>query len=387
MIISEAQEKKAPGSDRKNPVSVVIKERYALTEKSSTKQVYHVSLDLQNAPLSFKVGDSIGIFPQNDPHEVEQLIRAMQAHSDEIIADPRSNESMTLQHFLSYKANLSRLTSGFIKLFAQAAPYAELQALLLVENKQGLTQYLSTHEIIDFLQNHKAPHIPLQEICAHFSPLLPRFYSVASSPSSIPGEVHLTVALTVYTHCDRTHYGVASHFLCHLAQENHTSIPVYVQPAHHFTLPADDNIPIIMVGPGTGVAPFRAFLQERRHRSATGKNWLFFGDRHRMSDYYYREFWEDLSAQGLLKLNTGFSRDQEHKIYVQHMMHAHAKELFEWLEAGAHFYVCGDAQRMAKDVEAMLHMIVQEQGAMTPENAKVYVKSLRTTKRYLADVY
>jgi sulfite reductase (NADPH) flavoprotein alpha-component len=366
---------------------VVIKERYALTQKDSTKQVFHVSLDLQNAPLAFKVGDSIGIFPQNDPVEVEQLIAALHAQGDETIADPRSNETMSFHHFLTFKVNLSRLTSGLIKLFAQTTPNAELQTLLLAENKPQLTQYLNTHEIIDFLHAHPDVRMDTQELCAHFSPLLPRFYSVASSPSSIPGEVHLTVALTKYTQRDRTRYGVASHFLCHLAQENHTPVPLYVQPAHHFTLPADDTIPIIMVGPGTGVAPFRAFMQERMHRSSPGKNWLFFGDRHRMSDYYYQEFWEDLSAKGILKLHTAFSRDQEHKIYVQHMMQSHAQELFAWLEAGAHFYVCGDAQRMAKDVEAMLHTIVQEQGNMTPENAKAYVKSLRATKRYLADVY
>lgn len=381
MIISESQEKKALGLNRKHPATVVIKERYALTHPSSTKQVYHVSLDLQNAPLPFKVGDSIGIFPQNDPQEIKQLLTALQCQGDENIMDPRSNEPMSFAHFLTHKANLSRLTSGMISLVFQQS------ALLLPENKADLMQYLATHEILDFLTEHPGYTSTPQELCSHFSPLLPRFYSVASSPYTQNNEVHLTVALTMYSHRERTRYGVASHFLCHLAQENQTPIPVYVQPAAHFTLPADDNAPIIMIGPGTGVAPFRGFMQERMHRSAKGKNWLFFGDRHSKSDYFYREFWEELSSQNLLRLNAAFSRDQEHKVYVQHMMQAHASELFTWLEEGAYFYVCGDAQRMAKDVDAMLHAIVQEHGGMTAENAKAYVKSLRTTKRYLADVY
>jgi len=390
MIISESEEKKAPGSDRKNPATVVIKQRYALTHSSSTKQVYHVSLDLQNTSFSFKVGDSIGIFPQNDPSDIEYLLSAMHAQGDEIIIEPRSQESMSIRHFLSHKANLVRLTSGFLKLYAEALPIqkkSELHTLLQPENKSQLTQYIGSHEVVDFLRHYPEARVPLQELCAQFSPLLPRFYSVASSPSLAPREVHLTVALTVYSHRAQMRYGVASRFLCHLAEENNTPVPVYVQPAHHFTLPTDDHAPIIMVGPGTGVAPFRAFMQERIHRQAKGKNWLFFGDRHRLSDYYYRDFWEDLSARGTLKLHVAFSRDQEHKIYVQHMMRDSAQELFAWLEEGASFYVCGDANRMAKDVDAMLHAIVQEQGAMSADSAKAYIKSLRANKRYLADVY
>ncbi len=390
MIISESEEKKTPGSDRKNPAIVVIKQRYALTHYSSTKQVYHVSLDLQNASFPFKVGDSLGIFPQNDPNDIEQILSAMHAQGDESIVEPRSLESMSVRHFLRHKANLVRLTSGFLKMYEEAVPIqnkSKLHALLQPENKSQLTQYLSSHEVIDFLRCYPEVRIPLQVLCAQFSPLLPRFYSIASSPSCVPSEVHLTVALTAYTHRDQMRYGIASRFLCHLAEENTTPILVYVQPAHHFTLPADDHAPIIMVGPGTGVAPFRAFMQERIHRQAKGKNWLFFGDRHRRSDYYYRDFWEDLSGRGILKLDAAFSRDQEHKIYVQHRMHHSAKEFFSWLEEGAYFYVCGDANRMAKDVDSMLHAIVQEQGAMSPESAKAYIKSLRANKRYLADVY
>lgn len=390
MIISEA-EKKIPGSDRKNPALAVIKERYALTKAGSTKQVYHISLDLKNAPLQFSVGDSLGIFPKNDPIHVEDLITAVRVDGDESILDPRSGDTITLRDFLSNKANLSRIPSSFLKLYHEQAlaqgKASPLGHLLLPENKTQFSEFVNAHETLDIVRAYSETDIPIQDLCNQFSALLPRFYSVASSPLPIPNEVHLTVALTVYPFRDQRRYGVASHFLCHLANEDDTPIPVYVQKAHHFTLPKDDNIPIIMIGPGTGVAPFRAFLQERIHRQANGKNWLFFGDRHRTTDYYYQDFWESLSSNGLLTLSTGFSRDQEHKIYVQHMMQEHAQELFAWLESGAHLYVCGDAQRMAKDVEAMLHAIVQEQGSMDPEAAKAYVKSLRAQKRYVADVY
>lgn len=391
MPISDSEARKPSGSDRKNPAIVKIKERYALTQSDSTKHVYHISLDLRNVSLKFKVGDSIGISPQNDPDYVESLITAMHANGEEKIVDPRSGQTLSLRYFLNHKANLTRLTSSFLKLYQQYASSLTqkdaLQHLLLPENKPQLTQYLQHHEVFDLLHYYQNIDVPLQELCTQFSPLLPRFYSVASSPFATPDEVHLTVALTVYMHRDQPRYGVTSHFLCHLAHENHTDIPIYVQSAPHFTLPEDDSVEMIMVGPGTGIAPFRAFLQERLYRKAIGKNWLFFGDRHQRSNYYYREFWEELSNRGLLKLNVSFSRDQEHKIYVQHMMYAHAKELFGKLETGAHFYVCGDAQRMAKDVDAMLHTIIQEQGCMTSEATKAYVKSLRMQKRYLLDVY
>jgi sulfite reductase (NADPH) flavoprotein alpha-component len=382
MIISQQGQKNIPGCDRKNPVRVVIKERYPLTRAHSTKQVYHVALDLQDAPIAFKSGDSIGIFAQNDPGEVDALIRALRASGEEQIVDPRSQELISLRHFLTHKANLYRLTSGFVKCIAKQSP--GLQTLLLPENKAQLNDFLSSQEMIDLLQD-ATPDI--QECCAQMSPLLPRFYSVASSPSSVPGEVHLTVALTAYPHRNQVRYGVASRFLCHLAEEKQTPIPIYVQSTSHFTLPQDHTTPIIMVGPGTGIAPFRAFMQERLHHNATGRNWLFFGDRHAQTDYYYKEFWQELASRDFLKLSTAFSRDQEHKIYVQHLMQAHSKELFAWLEMGAHFYVCGDATRMAKDVEAMLISIIQEHSGTNLEGAKAYFKSLRTSKRYLADVY
>ncbi len=377
--------------DRLHPVNATIKERFALTSSGSTKQTFHISLDLSHAPIQFKVGDSIGIYAQNDPHLVQHLIEAMKATGDEQINDPRSNKPISLWEFLSYKANLSRLTSSFLKLFYEHEKIHDkkncLHRLLQTENKPLLSQYLSTHDPLDLFKEYQDVQAPLQDLCAQFGPLLPRFYSVASSQAFLKNEVHLTVALFTFTHQGEQRYGVGSHFLCHLAKLNETKVPIYVQPAHHFTLPADDNASIIMIGPGTGVAPFRAFMQERQLRNAKGKNWLFFGERNRNSDFFYEQDWNQWISSGKLKLELAFSRDQPDKIYVQHKMYENGKTLWEWLEEGAYFFVCGDAQRMAKDVEAMLQRVIQEHGKMSEEAAKSYIKTMRAHKRYLADVY
>jgi sulfite reductase (NADPH) flavoprotein alpha-component len=377
--------------DRLHPVSSIIKERYPLTKPGSTKHTYHISLDFNDEPLRFKVGDSIGIYPQNDPHLVQHLIEAMKAHGGERMQDPRSGTDMTLREFLSCKANLSRLTSSFLKLFYECEilhdKKNDLHRLLQQENKPLLSQYLSTHDPLDLFKEYSNVQAPLQELCGQFGPLLPRFYSIASSSLVFKNEVHLTVALFTFSHQGEQRYGVGSHFLCNLATVKETEVPIYVQPAHYFTLPSDDNAPIIMIGPGTGVAPYRAFMQERLAKGAKGKNWLFFGERNRKTDYFYEEDWTQWITQGKLRVDLAFSRDQSEKIYVQHRMYENAKEIWTWLEEGAYFYVCGDAHHMAKDVEVMLQKIAQEQGGMSVEAAKAYIKNLRSQKRYLADVY
>ena len=322
---------------------------------------------------------------------MRHLIEAMKAKGEEEIIDPRSKTPMTLWEFLSFKANLSRLTSSFLKLFYECEQLTIRKIAWAIfyrqENKPLLSQYLSSHDPLDLLKEYQDVNAPLQDLCAQFGPLLPRFYSVASSQLSLNNEVHLTVALIYFLPSGTTALWSRSHFLCHLAKVKETPVSIYVQPSPHFTLPTDDNAPIIMIGPGTGVAPFRAFMQERIAKDSNGKNWLFFGERNRHSDYFYEQEWQQWASQGKLKLDLAFSRDQAEKIYVQHRMLENAKELWAWLEDGAYFYVCGDAHRMAKDVETMLQQIVQEQGQMSEEAAKAYVKAMRTQKRYLADVY
>ncbi|MES2121727.1 MAG: sulfite reductase [Chlamydiota bacterium] len=392
MIISENNEPPSTATvSRLNPATLTLKERVLLTGPDSTKHTYHVVLDLKNSPIRFKVGDSIGIYPENDPILVQHLIDAMKATGDEPIEDVRSKTMFTLRDFLTRKANLSRVTSSFLKLFYAYEPSHDkkndLERLLQPDNKPLLSQFLHSHDPLDLFKEYAQAELPLQEICTQFGPLLPRFYSVASSQHWTKEEVHLTVALFTFSHSGQQRYGVGSHFLCQLAQAGSTPIPAYVQPAPHFTLPEDDASPIIMVGPGTGVAPFRAFMQDRIARNAPGKNWLFFGERNRTSDFFYEKEWDAYVNEGKLKLELAFSRDQSEKIYVQHRMLENAKDLWSWLQEGAYFYVCGDAHRMAKDVESTLITIAQEQGNLSEEAAKYYIKTLRSDKRYLADVY
>ncbi len=376
---------------RHHSVALTIKERYLLTKEGSSKQTFHVILDLTQNPLTFQPGDSIAIYPQNDPLLIDHLINAMRGRGNEMITDPRSGKNLSLREFLTHKANLARLTSSFLKLFYAYEPSHDkknrLGHLLEPSNRPLLIQYLSSHDPLDLFREYQETTVPLQELCSQFGPILPRFYSVASSPSVYKEEAHLTVALFSFTHQGEQRYGVGSHFLCSLAIPRETSFLSYVQPATHFHLPADDATPIILVGPGTGIAPYRAFLQERIARRAPGKNWLFFGERNRAFDYLYEEEIEGWKKKGQLKLDLAFSRDQQEKIYVQHKMLEHAKELFHWLESGAIFYVCGDAHHMAKDVDHALHTLVKQEAGLNELGAKAYVKALRASKRYLADVY
>jgi sulfite reductase (NADPH) flavoprotein alpha-component len=377
--------------DRSHPFLAKIIERYPLTKEGSTKRTYHISLSFDRASLPFNVGDSFGVYGQNDPLLVHHLLEAIDAKAETVIIEPRSLTQMSLWSFLSFKANLSRLTSPFLKLFYEHVHIHdkknELGRLLNEENKVLLAQYLSCHDPLDLFKEFRKTSVPLQELCNRFSPLLPRFYSAASSLSMVPNAVDLVVALFTFTHSNEKRYGVASHFLCNLAEMKTTDVPIYVQPAHCFALPLDLNASLIMIGPGTGIAPFRAFMQERLHRGATGKHWLFFGERHREFDYFYETFWEDLVRQGKLRLDLAFSRDQPEKLYVQHKMYEHRKELWSWVQEGAYLYLSGDAHKMAKDVEAMLVTIFKEQGNLSEEAAKAHLKALRTQKRYLIDVY
>ncbi len=310
-----------------------------MTKPGSTKETYHIVLDLKGADFSFKVGDSLGIYSENDPQFVETILGNLDPETR--IEHPRSKEKMSLKTFLSQKVNLSRL---------------------------------------------QHPISSTEQLIQSFAPLLPRFYSIASSPLVHPDEAHLTVTVSTYYEQGQLRYGVASHFLSHLAPLG-SKVLCYVQPAPHFTLPSDDSIPLIMVGPGTGIAPYRGFMQERAFRKASGKHWLFFGERHEDFDFYYQEFWETLVDQNQLKLDLAFSRDQEEKIYVQHRLYEKGAEIWSWLENQALFYVCGDADPMAKDVEATMVKIFQECGQLSLDDARKYLKELRVTKRYLTDVY
>lgn len=383
MTISDATDpKKERLPSKTSPFFATIKDRYILTKPGSSKETYHVSLDLSGSGMEFKGGDSIAVFAQNDPCFIERHLEVLRASGTERIVDPRTKELVSLHDFLTHKANLTLVNSALFKLICH-----DTSPLLDPENRSQLSTDLKTLRPLDLLEQHRDSPLPLQEFCNRLAPLLPRFYSAASSLKMIQNEVHLTVALTTFEHLGEKRYGLASHFLCHLAEVGSTRIPIYVQPARDFGLPDVAEAPMIMIGPGTGVAPFRAFMQERLAMGHSGKNWLFFGERNRRSDYFYEEFWSSLVDQDKLRLDLAFSRDQEEKIYVQHCMLERAKEVWAWIQQGAYIYVCGDAEKMAKSVDIAMQRIVQEQAGVTLEEAKKMLKTLRSQKRYLFDVY
>lgn len=346
---------------RTQPYNARIKQRTLLTGPTSTKKTYHIELDIANSGLIFKPGDSIGVVPKNDPAVVDRIIHKLNATGLEEIFDLRTNATHTFRDYLLQKANISKVS--FHKLFN-----VEKTSLPLLE-----------------LVEHHKPHPT--ELCKVLLPLMPRFYSIASSQKVFPDEIHLTVAFVSTLINGQMQFGVGSHFLCEQAVIESTPIPIYLQPSHNFTLPADPNAPIILIGPGTGIAPYRAFLQERIATQAMGLNWLFFGERNRASDYYYADYWTELEKQGRIRLDLAFSRDQEEKIYVQHKMLQEKKSLWNWIQNGSYVYVCGDAEEMAKDVDAALQKIAHDEGSMTEEDARKFLKSLRIEKRYLLDVY
>lgn len=373
-----------------NPFHSSIKERYSLSKPGTRKHTCHITLDLKGSGLTYNVGDSIGIYPRHDPKIVEKTLQALKATGDEVIADKQGN-SFNLREFLTHKANISDISRKMISEIAQRQPNLQkkerLEWLLAEGNKDALKAYQESHEVWDCLKENQEVEFTPQELCLLLMPLLPRLYSISSSQKEVGEEVHLTVAYLRYNTNEQERLGVCTHYLCNLAPMQKPIVPVYVQPSHGFTLPEDPSANLIMIGPGTGIAPFRAFMQERMATGAKGQNWLFFGEWNRKFDYFYEEYWNELEAKGILRVDTAFSRDQEHKVYVQHRMLEHAGEIFEWVERGGYIFVCGDAHRMAKDVDAVLHQIVQQQGNRSEQETKEYIKRLRTEKRYLRDVY
>ncbi len=380
-----------PLHDKTNPFLASIKSRHPLSKVGSKKEIFHIELDLAHSGLTYQVGDSLGVFALNDPELVEKTIKALKATGEEIVFEKQTNAPWPLWDFLEKKANITEMSRKLLQevMQRQTDPTKKAQLELLFEegNKEKLKSYLESHEIWDLLLENEEAVFPLQELCNLLMPMLPRLYSISSSMHAVGEEVHLTIASLQYESNGHLRKGVCTHYLCHLAPVNQPVVPVYLQPHHGFTLPEDHRAPIIMIGPGTGVAPFRAFMQERLSRNALGKNWLFFGEWHRSHHFFYEEFWKELEKQEKLRLSLAFSRDQAHKIYVQHQMLEHGDELYQWIKEGAYLYVCGDAHQMAKDVDATLHQIVQRHGNMDEMAAKSFIKQLRQDKRYLKDVY
>ena len=332
------------------------------------KDTIHLAFDLEGSHLSYNVGDCLGIYPINPKELVDKTLQGVGFTGQEEITDKRSGEKTTLFNYLTYKASI---TSFSRKLLSELAGE-------VVNPKEMQENY----EVWDLFKAYKNPY-DAQMFADRLMPLLPRLYSISSSQNAHPNEVHLTIHHLIYETRGHTRKGVCTHYLAEVAPLNEPIIPIYMHPHKGFTIPQNPATPIIMVGPGTGVAPYRGFLEERKLQNAK-ENWLFFGEWHKNTEFFYENEFSELVTQGFLKLDTAFSRDQSEKIYVQHRLIEKGVEVMSWLERGAIFYVCGDMHHMAKDVDKALHDIVRLYSSHDPDE---YVKSLKHNGRYLRDVY
>ena len=377
--------------DKNNPFSAQLVDRRRLSAATSQKDTQHFSVSLVGSGLTYKCGDSLGVYPTNNPQTVAAVLKAAGFTGEEQVTIPKDTAPISLRTALSKRLSLNGPTYKFAQLLhdraTDAAEKARLAVAIAEADPEKKKAWMEQREFLDLFEEHPSAKLGAQEFIELLRKLMPRLYSISSAPSKYPDEIHLTVAVVRYETNGRQREGVCSTFLSERARLNAPEVPVFVAESH-FGLPADDNVPVIMVGPGTGVAPFRSFVMDRATRGAKGRNWLFFGDQRKDSDFLYADEWAAYLQSGVLtRLDLAFSRDQAAKVYVQDRMRENAAELWQWLQAGAYFYVCGDAKRMAKDVDATLHAIVAEQGGMTPEAAVDWVKQFKKDGRYQRDVY
>ncbi|QOV89560.1 sulfite reductase subunit alpha [Humisphaera borealis] len=370
---------------RHNPFPARLLECNALNKPGSMKDTRFVSLDLKGSGLSYKVGDALGVFPENDPDLVGWVLEALDASGAEEVIDPDGNR-VSIYEALLKSYSLGKPTDLMFELLINTAADAEQASQL----KQMLADdsLPEGDDVLDLLRQFPSAKPEPYEFVTALNPLQPRLYSISSSLKAHPDQVHLTVGIVRFVNKrERQCKGVCSTFFADRVKPG-LKVRCFVHESHGFGVPANPDVPIIMVGPGTGIAPFRAFLAERRATGAKGKNWLLFGDQQKQYDYLYEQELEQLREEGFLtRLDLAFSRDQKEKIYVQNRMLEHAAEMWKWLQEGAHFYVCGDAKRMATDVDNALKRIAMEQGNMSAEQAKAFVMDLSKNKRYQRDVY
>lgn len=356
-----------------SPFAAEITALVNLNSSRSAKETLHVELDLAGSGLTYEPGDAIGVAPQNDPRLVEQLLGAVGLAGED-----------SLHATLGAKHDVTTLTGHLVRTLAAVA--GDPRLLALAEDPDALAAYLPGRQVLDLFEDHPVRLAP-EQLLGLLRPLPPRLYSVASSQKATPDEAHLLVGAVRYTAHERDRAGVASTFVADRRKPG-DRLPIYVKPNAHFRLPADPAIPLIMIGPGTGVAPFRAFLQDRDATGATGRTWLFFGDRSYTHDFLYQLEWQDYLARGVLtRLDVAFSRDQDAKVYVQHRMLERAAELHAWLQDGARVYVCGDQGQMARDVHAALRTVIAQGSGLSDERAEAELDSLKAQGRYLLDVY
>ncbi len=374
-----------PEYHRKNPFPAKLLVNRLLTDASSSKETRHYEISIAGSGLSYEAGDALCVVPTNCPDLVADLIKALNCSGHEEVTV--NGELVLLADALQNQFEIKTPSKEFIEELATRSGNQELNGFIAGGDKEKLSDYLWGRDTLDLLLQNPTAEFTSAEFVNLLKPLQHRAYSISSSGKQHPETVHLTVASVRYDGFGRNHKGVCSTFLADLV-EAETPVKTFFTPNKVFRVPEDNSLPMIMVGPGTGIAPFRAFLQERDFRKATGKNWLFFGDRNAATDYIYRNELEAYQASGLLsRLDLAFSRDQEAKIYVQDRMIEQGAELFQWLEQGGYFFVCGDAYRMAKDVDQALHTVIAQQGHLSEQQAIDYVNQLKKDKRYVRDVY
>ncbi len=371
---------------RENPFYAPLVEKRPLTQDVSSKQTMHLAFSIADSGLKYEAGDACGVIPQNDHQLVEEIISALRFSPDAPVHLPKGGTA-SLCDALTHHLQITRLTRKMIEAYATIGSCQPLFALLVPEHQPLLDKYTWDSGLIDLIHDYPdVLHNPA-DLVAMLPKLAPRLYSISSSPFAHAGEIHTTIAVVRYRSHDRERGGVCSTLLADRTSTGECR-PIYIHPNKKFRLPAAPETPIVMIGPGTGIAPFRAFLHQRRALAATGKNWLFFGERSASTDFLYREELESMLADGhLTRMDTAFSRDQERKIYVQDRMIEQGPQLWSWMQAGASIYVCGDASRMAKDVDAALHRIAEQQGGMGNDAAQEYMQSMKDEHRYHRDVY
>lgn len=371
--------------DPKHPYPATIIANLLLNGRGSDKETRHIELSLAGSGLSWEPGDSLGILPENDAAVVDELLAALGLDGDAPVPDGAGGE-MPLVQALVRCHEVTTLTPRFIELYGAAAGAEALRRLAAAGHQAALRKYLAGRHIIDVATEFPAPGLDAAAFTAMLRPLQPRLYSLACSPAAYPEEAHLTVAVVRYATHGRPRRGVASNYLERRGIDD--AVPVHIAANKNFRLPAEPSAPIIMVGAGTGVAPFRAFLQHRQAAGAPGRNWLFFGDRRFRTDFLYQLEWQRLIRDKLLtRMDVAFSRDQEDKVYVQHRLLEQGRVVYAWLQEGAAVYVCGDASRMAPDVHSALTAVLAQHGGMSRERAEEYLKQLQRDKRYQRDVY
>lgn len=369
---------------KKNPFPAPALRKTELTEKNSPKEAIQIDFSLEGSGLTYEAGDALGVFPTNDPALVDELIAALGLCPGAETPLPDGGSS-TLREALIHSYDITSISKSLLAKWEGWARSPGLSELMESGDKDRVSAYCVGRGLIDLALEYPVSFENAEQLVGLLKKLSPRLYSIASSPKAHPGEVQLTVGVVRYTSYGRQRHGVCSTFMSD--RVGNGTAGVFVHSNKNFRLPEDATKPVIMVGPGTGIAPFRAFIEERLATGATGLNWLFFGNPHRASDFLYEDWLLGLEKEGRLKLSLAFSRDQEEKLYVQHLIESQSAEFWALMQQGAYFYICGDASRMAKDVEHALKVVAEKEGSMTAEEADAYIKELKKDKRYQRDVY